>query len=364
MKKIIVLLLITACNLSLVFSQQFFTEAYTVENVQQSNQRKVASASNETFPANPTADIVWIGGNTTVAQIQTAFNNARTAENNQLGISLPNIVFPTQTVWDAKSDNEKLLWLINKERTARSCLALENFETNVTEVATSYANYLVNNNTSGHSADGKDPWTRLNKKPAISSCHDFLSRAENIAYFVSSINNLQSIIELSFYNWMYVDMTSSWGHRIAILLKDYTNNRGSVSTEGFVGVCRVSTTNYKGPFSSTWAFAQVVVMNIFDPCPSFVVTGISTNTDEKLNIKLYPNPVIDKLHIEYKSNSVENITVQINSLEGKRVITKQMSALTGQNRFEINTSSLNEGIYVLNIYSNSNLTHVYKLVKN
>ena len=51
------------------------------------------------YPTDPTADIPWSGGTSGVADIQAAFNNARTAENSQLGSAIPMLTLPGQTEW-------------------------------------------------------------------------------------------------------------------------------------------------------------------------------------------------------------------------------------------------------------------------
>ena len=71
-------------------------------------------------PPNPTADIPWSGGFSGVADIQTAFNNARSTENTQLGISIPMLTMPTQFMWDTMTNSDRFL---KKLRTGEPLLA-------------------------------------------------------------------------------------------------------------------------------------------------------------------------------------------------------------------------------------------------
>jgi hypothetical protein len=183
------------------------------------------------------------------------------------------------------SDGEKALWLINRERIDRGLLLLQGLEENVTGVAQYYAEYLLDNNQFSHTADGKTPWQRLDANPAIGVCRDFLNVAENLAVFVTSGFSIPMPIERSVYNWMYVDANSTWGHRHAILWYPYTDNSGTVGMEGFLGIGRANGGPYKGPFSSPWPFAEIIVMNVFDPCttwgqtiPAVTTTSISLIT--------------------------------------------------------------------------------------
>ncbi len=215
------------------------------------------------YPTDPTADISWSAGTSGVADIQTAFNNARTTENTQLGTSTPMLTLPSQAEWNAKSDGEKALWLINRERIDRGVHPLHGVETNVTSVAQYYAKYLIDNNAWGHYADGRSPWQRLHDNPTIGACHDFLAVAENLAVFMTSGTSIPLPVERSVYEWMYDDSGSSWGHRHAILWYPYNENSGPDGKEGFLGIGRDS-----GPYQG-WNYAEMIVMNVFDPCATW-----------------------------------------------------------------------------------------------
>jgi uncharacterized protein YkwD len=214
-------------------------------------------------PPNPTADIPWSSGYSGVADIQTAFNNARSTENTQLGISIPMLTMPTQFVWDTMSNSEKALWLINRERIDRSVHPLHGTEPNVRSVAQYYAQYLIDNNAFGHNEDGRTPWGRLSDNPAIGACQDYLGVAENLAVFRTSGTSIPLPVERAVYMWMYEDKAWAWGHRTALLYYPYNDNSGTLGKEGFLGIGRAS-----GPHSG-WPFAEMIVMNVFDPCATW-----------------------------------------------------------------------------------------------
>ena len=111
------------------------------------------------------------------------------------------------------------------------------------------------------------------------------------------------------------------------------------------------------------AAVQGVTVSSYYQIPSTSTRLLALN-QAKTNVSLYPNPVKDQLQIVYSSNRVEKVSIWISSLDGKRMLSTQMNAIDGYNRFEINTSTLNEGIYMITIQSNSKLLHVNKLVKN
>ena len=232
----------------------------------------------EDQPPYPSADIPWSAGTSNVADIQTAFNNARTTENTQLGSNLPMMTMPDQGTWDAMSDSDKALWLINSERTARGLLPFHGAESNVQSVAQSYAQYLLDNNTWGHDADGRDPWQRMDANPTINACREFLPIGENLAVFVTSSNSIALPVERSVYDWMYDDGTCcGWGHRDAMMYYPFNDNGGPAGQEGFMGIGRASGGPYQGPFSESWNFAELIVYNVFDPCASWEY-GSATST--------------------------------------------------------------------------------------
>ena len=246
-----------------------------------------------TYSADPASDIPWSGGEISVQDIEDAFNNARATENQLLGSSLPMLTFPSQTEWDSMSDDEKALWIINRERLDRNATPLQAIEGNVDTISEYYADYLIDNNTWGHTADGKSPWERLNTNPLIESCHDFLGVAENIAVFVTTTNTIRLPLERSIYIWMYDDgECCEWGHRHAILWTSYTNNTGFPATEGFLGIGRSAGGPYQGPFSKSWNYSEMVVMNVFDPCTDWdhsdlvrlqdVLTGLRSLSGDSL----------------------------------------------------------------------------------
>jgi uncharacterized protein YkwD len=222
-------------------------------------------SSPDAYPPDLNYDIPWSSGTSTVAHVQVAFNNARITENLQLGTSIPSLTLPNQSTWDAMSDNEKAEWLVYRERVDRGLQPLHGFESNVTSIAQYYAEYLLDNDQFSHNADGNDPWQRLNTNPTINGCHDFLGVAENLMYLGTSGTSIWLPLERSIYTWLYNDSSSSWGHRHMVLWYPYNDNSGPAGKEGFMGIGRASGGPYQG-----WNFAEVIVMNVFDPCSTWV----------------------------------------------------------------------------------------------
>lgn len=233
------------------------------------------------YPPDPETDREWTdGAYNGVGDIQAEFNAARTHENSELGTTVPMMTLPSQSVWDAMTDGEKVLWLIHRERVDRGVASLHDLETNVTDVAQNYADYLLANDATGHTADGSDPWARMDANPTIGACREFLSVGENLAYFWTTGTSISLPLERSVYMWMYDDSGSSWGHRHAILWYPYNDNSGPDGLEGFLGIGRAS-----GPHQG-WNHAEIIVMNIFDPCSSWLYASTACDFDCSTRIDL------------------------------------------------------------------------------
>ena len=78
-----------------------------------------AALASANWPADPSGDFGWNAGLAGTADIESAFNQARTNENSQLGTSLPALTLPAQAQWNGMSDGARAAWLINRERIDR-----------------------------------------------------------------------------------------------------------------------------------------------------------------------------------------------------------------------------------------------------
>ena len=68
-------------------------------------------------------------------------------------------------------------------------------------------------------------------------------------------------------------------------------------------------------------------------------------------VKLWPNPVSDKLNIRYSGEFQPEIIVEVCDIMGKRVTSESFRNLSDLQEFSINTESLKSGIYICRILS-------------
>ncbi len=305
------------------------------------NQVNVSKSDCYDYPDDPIEDIEWMGNDFTVEDLEYAFNNARNQESIQLGISLPEIVFPDQTTWDNMSDNEQMLWLLNEERTARGLIPFENYEENVTGIAQYYAQYLIDNDAWGHDADGNNPWDRLYSNEAIGNCHDFIPYLECNFVMVRNDDNFYNVLAHAVYFFMYTDdECCSWVHRHSLLWDDFNDNSGEEGSEGFLGVGHAYGTDYTGSFSQSWEFAQLLVLNMFDPCENWEAAGIQDYSEN--NIVVYPNPAQN--YINFLSDDRIDF-VKVFDNVGNLIFCKPVDENT------LDISTLNKGMFFIVLQS-------------
>ena len=270
-------------------------------------------------PPNITTDIPWTdtGGvyqlpSTSdatfngVTDIKAAFDNARRQEESQRGLpanTLGVLNLPSQADWDKMTDDAKGLLILNDERIDRVDIGANiqehgfaGIESHIDNIAKNYGDLLHDTDTTGHNQDGFGPVARIDQDADIgvdalgsgSDCHEFLPRAENLAYFATTGSSIPLPLERAIYNWIYADANSGWGHREAVLLQNvaldggsgYTDNYGMDHAEGFLGIYVRSSPDYQ-PFASFPSnYGSVVVMNIFDPVSSPTACHYNVTLDD------------------------------------------------------------------------------------
>lgn len=65
--------------------------------------------------------------------------------------------------------------------------------------------------------------------------------------------------------------------------------------------------------------------------------------------KLYPNPAFEAVELSFESASEETVTLEVFSIQGKRVVTQKVQTKRGANTLKLNISSLKSGIYLIKL---------------
>lgn len=81
-------------------------------------------------------------------------------------------------------------------------------------------------------------------------------------------------------------------------------------------------------------------------------------------VSVYPNPVIDKVSINYTSDKLQQIIINIKSANGQTLMMKNVMANPGVNLFELNdVKSFQKGIYFVNLISGNSIVATEKIIK-
>ena len=110
--------------------------------------------------------------------------------------------------------------------------------------------------------------------------------------------------------------------------------------------------------TNTYALSGIRYLNFTD-----LTTSISKGIEANSNIKLYPNPVTDRLQISYESLKVGRVQVEIMDVQGKILYQQTINCQNGTNHTIIPVSQLSEGLYICRVQSDDKI-EMNKFFKN
>ena len=95
---------------------------------------------------------------------------------------------------------------------------------------------------------------------------------------------------------------------------------------------------------------------------STTVVSVAEPDIEILNVKVYPNPASDLVFVDIIETNIDWLYIDIYNLQGKLISSDKYAGISS--RIGINTTSLNEGTYILNLKDkNGSLLGNYTLIK-
>ena len=71
------------------------------------------------------------------------------------------------------------------------------------------------------------------------------------------------------------------------------------------------------------------------------------------DLLVYPNPTNSDITIEFESTSVSEIIIGVYNTLGQEIFNKKISSFSGQFKEKINLEYYSEGVYIVNIVSNT-----------
>ncbi|MFW6019224.1 MAG: T9SS type A sorting domain-containing protein [Bacteroidales bacterium] len=96
-------------------------------------------------------------------------------------------------------------------------------------------------------------------------------------------------------------------------------------------------------------------------------TGISEeaesfNTEQKLNINLYPNPVSDQATVEFELDKPSEVILRVYDINGKLMNAKEDNLSSGQQSIKLDVSNMDKGNYILQMTYDGNKTSSKKFI--
>jgi hypothetical protein len=147
---------------------------------------------------------------------------------------------------------------------------------------------------------------------------------------------------------------------IISLIVSYSTFAQTVSPEGIFSACD-NFNNSSAQISWTIGDTQITTIKSTDITitqgflqSNFIVTSINQLAEnENIEVKVFPNPVIDILHLNFSSRDETNLYFYIYNLEGKKVYEQKVN--TANKSMEIQFTSFQDGNYILKVSSEDQL---------
>ena len=115
--------------------------------------------------------------------------------------------------------------------------------------------------------------------------------------------------------------------------------------------------------SSTVGTEAVKAVTVSAYFSNKVISGLSASQASANATSIYPNPVYDRLNVSYTTDSNENLQMNVYSIDGRRLISTNVTAVSGSNLFEINANSLKTGIHYMTVSKGGALIQTLKFAK-
>jgi hypothetical protein len=85
---------------------------------------------------------------------------------------------------------------------------------------------------------------------------------------------------------------------------------------------------------------------------------------EKFAVKIAPNPVSERLNVNFESNEQFTAQIVVSDITGRQISAKNVDILRGPNNLDVNMSNVNSGIYFVQMRQANRLLFTEKVVKN
>jgi len=109
-------------------------------------------------------------------------------------------------------------------------------------------------------------------------------------------------------------------------------------------------------YATAGNYEACLVINTDFGCETRICKHVVIGANESA-LQLSPNPAVSELHIGFRSNRQEMVTIYIYNANGLMMKSFQRSAVVGQNNWGIDVSTLPQGIYSVIVRSANQLAN-------
>lgn len=102
-------------------------------------------------------------------------------------------------------------------------------------------------------------------------------------------------------------------------------------------------------YNETGGFLVCLTASGSSVCNNKFCDSVIINTVKNQNIRVAPNPVASAFFVEYVSEIAEPIKIEILNVSGEPVMSLNQQCIAGLNRYNLNTSNLQSGYYIIRI---------------
>ncbi|MCE3295672.1 MAG: hypothetical protein K0R65_1386 [Crocinitomicaceae bacterium] len=179
---------------------------------------------------------------------------------------------------------------------------------------------------------------------------DFVFVTESDAHTVTD-DELGTLVTL-----MYQDVATLTADNSYLVVAGSFGDGGSTDDliVGTSGVSEPQTTYYFDMTDQTWYYTTntpIVRLNYHDP------QSVSVNELKSASgLSVYPNPAKDKVSVNFNVSKEAAVKIELTDLAGKVVSSKTMTASEGAHSVELETRNVSNGVYVLNLVTEGEIS--------
>lgn len=232
---------------------------------------------------------------------------------------------------------------------------------NMTSPGTYYLGYYLYDTLNGNCFDSTSLTVTIGGNPGGGT----FNCSANFVLFQDSLN------PTLWYAWNYANgsgaLTYAWDFGDGSPVSTLAYPTHTYATAGTYAIC-LTITDATGCTSTSCDSTYKVIAGYNSVSSALQISvlspvGVKEITNDLQNARLYPNPVNDKVTIEFTSKTALNATIQICNILGETVSSRTVAVNEGSNKLNVDFSEIQNGTYFVRIASANQSLKTFKIVK-